>query len=125
MDLPHLLAAMTMLLGLLGGVTASWRFDRMSTVLKAGTSDLTPMFAAFSKHHGVSVVACRPRSGNRTGVVEKNNHTAAQRWWRNLADELTLEQAQQSLTAFARSQDGRRREGRDGSTTAAVMFAAE
>jgi len=125
MDLPHLLAAMTLLLSLLGGVTATWRFDRMTTVLKAGTSDLTPMFAAFSKHHAVTVVACRPRSGNRKGVVEKNNHTAAQRWWRNLPDELTPEQAQQSLTRFATGQDGRRREGRDGSTTAAVMFLAE
>ena len=125
MDLPHLLAAMTLLLGLLGGVTSTWRFDRMTTVLKAGTSDLTPMFAAFSKHHAVSVVACRPRSGNRKGVVEKNNHTAAQRWWRNLPDELTPEQAQHSLTTFATSQDARRREGRDGSTAAAVMFAAE
>ncbi len=125
MDLPHLLAAMTLLLSLLGGVTQSWRFDRMTTVLKAGTSDLTPMFAAFSKHHAVSVVACRPRSGNRKGVVEKNNHTAAQRWWRNLPDELTPEQAQQSLTTFAAGQDGRRREGRDGSTTAAAMFLAE
>jgi len=125
MDLPHLLAAMTALLGLLGGVTKTWRFDRMSTVLKAGTSDLTPMFAAFSKHHAVTVIACRPRSGNRKGVVEKNNHTAAQRWWRNLPDDVTLEQAQQHLTAFATGQDGRRREGRDGSTTAAVMFAAE
>lgn len=125
MDLPHLLAAMTLLLSLLGGVTKTWRFDRMTTVLKAGTSDLTPMFAGFSKHHAVSVVACRPRSGNRKGVVEKNNHTAAQRWWRNLPDEVTLEQAQQLLTAFAIRQDGRRREGRDGSTTAAVMFAAE
>lgn len=125
MDLPHLLAAMTVLLGLLGGVTKTWRFDRMTTVLKAGTSDLTPMFAAFSKHYAVTVVACRPRSGNRKGVVEKNNHTAAQRWWRNLPDELTLEQAQQSLTAFAMGQDGRKREGHDGSTTAAVMFTAE
>ena len=125
MDLPHLLAAMTLLVSLLGGVTRTWRFDRMTTVVKAGTSDLNPMFAAFAKHYVVSVVACRPRSGNRKGVVEKNNHTAAQRWWRNLADELTLEQAQQRLTAFARGQDGRKREGRDGSTTAAVMFAAE
>ena len=125
MDLPHLLAAMTLLVSLLGGVMRTWRFDRMTTVVKAGTSDLNPMFAAFAKHHVVSVVACRPRSGNRKGVVEKNNHTAAQRWWRNLADALTLEQAQQRLTAFARGQDGRKREGRDGSTTAAVMFAAE
>ena len=33
MDLPHLLAAMTVLRGLLGGVTKSWRFDRITTVL--------------------------------------------------------------------------------------------
>lgn len=125
MDLPHLLAAMTTLLGLMGGLSRVWRFDRMTTVLKAGTSDLTPMFAAFAKHHGIQVVACRPRSGNRKGVVEKNNHTAAQRWWRNLADELTLEQAQASVQAFATRQDQRRRESQTGSTTAAAMFAAE
>jgi transposase len=125
MDLPHLLAAMTTLLGLLGGVTRVWRFDRMTTVLKAGTDDLTPMFAAFAKHHVVTVVACRPRSGNRKGVVEKNNHTAAQRWWRNLPDELTLEQAQASVEAFAGRQDDRRREALSGSTTAKAMFAAE
>ena len=46
MDLHHLLAAMTVLVGLLGGVTMSWRFDRMSTVLKADASALTPMCAA-------------------------------------------------------------------------------
>ena len=33
MDIPHLLAAMTTLLGLLGGLTRVWRFDRMATVL--------------------------------------------------------------------------------------------
>jgi transposase len=125
MDLPHLLAAMTTLLGLLGGVSRVWRFDRMATVLKAGTSDLTPMFAAFAKHHAVTVIACRPRSGNRKGVVEKNNHTAAQRWWRNLPDELTLEQAQARVEVFAKRQDDRRREGATGSTTAAAMFASE
>jgi transposase len=125
MDLPHLLAALTGVLALLGGVTKDWRFDRMSTVLKVGTSDLTPMFAAFAKHHAVSVIACRPRSGNRKGVVEKNNHTAAQRWWRNLPDELTLEQAQASVTAFAIGQDARKRETETGTTTAAVMREAE
>lgn len=125
MDLPHLLAALTGVLALLGGVTQVWRFDRMSTVLKVGTSDLTPMFAAFAKHHAVSVVACRPRSGNRKGVVEKNNHTAAQRWWRNLPEELTLEQAQASVTAFATGQDGRKRETDTGTTTAAVMREGE
>lgn len=34
MDLPHLLAAMTTVLGLLGGLTRDWRFDRMRTVLR-------------------------------------------------------------------------------------------
>jgi hypothetical protein len=58
-------------------------------------------------------------------VVEKNNHTAAQRWWRNLPDELTLEQAQASVEAFALGQDARTRESEHGKTTAAVMFAAE
>lgn len=125
MDEPHLLAAMTTLLALHGGLTRTWRFDRMRTVLNPATGDLTPTFAAFAKHHGVAAVVCRPRSGNRKGVVEKNNHTAAQRWWRTLADEVTPEQAQVLLEAFARRQDGRRREGEHGSTTAAAMRGAE
>jgi transposase len=125
MDIPHLLAAMTTLLALLGGLTRVWRFDRMATVLHPATGDLTPMFAAFAKHHGVQPVVCRPRSGNRKGVVEKNNHTAAQRWWRTLPDELTLEQTQASVEAFARGQDDRAREDVEGSTTAKAMFAAE
>ena len=41
-----------------------------------------------------STTGCRWRSarrgaGNRKGVVEKANHTAAQRWWRTLADDMT------------------------------------
>jgi transposase len=125
MDIPHLLAAMTTLLGLLGGLTRVWRFDRMATVLHPTTGDLTPMFAGFAKHHGVQPVVCRPRSGNRKGVVEKNNHTAAGRWWRNLPDEVTHEQAQASIEAFALRQDDRRREDTGGKTTAKAMFAAE
>lgn len=125
MDVPHLLAAMTTLLTLLGGLTRVWRFDRMRTVLDHRTGDLAPMFAAFAKHHGVQAVVCRPRSGNRKGVVEKNNHTAAQRWWRNLPDELTAEAAQASVTTFAIGQDARSREDVDGRTTAAAMFQNE
>ena len=33
--------------------------------------------------------------------MEKVNHTAAQRWWRTLADELTVEQAQADCDRFA------------------------
>ncbi|HCM49652.1 MAG: transcriptional regulator [Tistrella sp.] len=125
MDVPHLLAAMTTLLALLGGLTRVWRFDRMRTVLDPVTGDLTPMFAGFAKHHGVQPVVCRPRSGNRKGVVEKNNHTAAQRWWRTLPDGLTLEQAQASVEAFAHGQDERPRRTETGKTTAKEMFAGE
>lgn len=125
MDTPHLLAAMTTVVTALGGVTKQWRFDRMRTVLDSSTGKVTSSFAAFAKHYGVQVEVCRPRSGNRKGVVEKNNHTAAQRWWRTLADELTLEQAQASLDAFAAGQDLRAREGEAGTTTSAAMFAAE
>ena len=125
MDLPHLLAAMTTVLTLLGGLTRVWRFDRMRTVLDPATGDLTAMFSAFAKHHGVQAVVCRPRSGNRKGVVEKNNHTAGQRWWRTLPDEITAEQAQASLETFAARQDGRRRESPTRTTTAAQMRATE
>lgn len=125
MDIPHLLATMTTLLALLGGVSRVWRFDRMRAVLDPVTGDLTSMFAGFAKHHGVQPVVCRPRSGNRKGVVEKNNHTAAQRWWRTLPDGLTLEQAQASVEAFARGQDERPRRTETGKTTAKAMFAAE
>ena len=125
MDTPHLLAAMTTVVTLLGGVSKQWRFDRMRTVLDHSTGKVTSSFAAFAKHYGVQVEVCRPRSGNRKGVVEKNNHTAAQRWWRTLPDELTLEQAQASLNVFAASQDQRSREGEAGTTTSAAMFAAE
>ena len=55
-----------------------------------------------AKHYGVSVAICPPRRGNRKGVVEKVNHTAAQRWWRTLADDVTVEQAQASVDRFAR-----------------------
>jgi transposase len=125
MDTPHLLAAMTTVVEQLGGVTTQWRFDRMRTVLDPNTQDLTPTFAGYAKHYGVRPVVCQPRSGHRKGVVEKNNHTAAQRWWRTLPDELTLEQAQASLTAFATGQDQRPREDVGGTTTVQAMRANE
>ena len=49
---------------------------------------------------GVQVQPCPPRRGNRKGVVEKANHTAAQRWWRTLPDDVTVAQAQARLDEF-------------------------
>ena len=69
----------------LGGLSRVWRFDRMSTVVHPATGKVTASYAAVAKHYGVHVVPCPPRRGNRKGVVEKANHSAAQRWWRTPA----------------------------------------
>ena len=87
-DQPHLIDALAPgRASALGGLTRTWRFDRMATVCHPGTGRITASFAAVAKHYGVSVAICPARRGNRKGVVEKANHTAAQRWWRTLADE--------------------------------------
>jgi transposase len=101
-DQPHLVAALDRVTGELGGLTRVWRFDRMATVCDPGSGRVTASFAGVAKHYGVSVAICPARRGNRKGVVEKVNHTAAQRWWRTLADEATVEQAQASVDRFAR-----------------------
>ena len=73
----------------------------MATVCHPGTGRVTASFAGVAKHYGVSVAICPPRRGHRKGVVEKANHTAAQRWWRTLADDVTVEQAQAGVDRFA------------------------
>jgi hypothetical protein len=79
-----------------------------------------------AKHYGVSVAICPPRRGNRKGVVEKINHTAAQRWWRTLADDVAVEQAQLSLDRFATVRgDTRLRATADGRSTVAVLASTE
>jgi len=67
------------------------------------------------------------RRGNRKGVVEKANHTAAQRWWRSLPDDVTTGQAQALLDRFCeRVTDRRKRIGQDGNRcTVADLAAAE
>jgi transposase len=125
MDQPHLLEAMITVITLLGGTTRVWRFDRMATVCNPATGDLNPVFAGFAKHYGVSVAICPPRAGNRKGVVEKANQTAAQRWWRTLPDDTTFEAAQASVAVFAAARDARDRRGPEGNTTVAAMAAAE
>ena len=87
----------------LGGVSQYWRFDRMAAVCDPGSGQITASFAAVAKHYGVGVRICPPRRGQRKGVVEKANHSAAQRWWRTLADELSMPGAQGELDRFSRS----------------------
>lgn len=98
----------------------------MATVCDPGSGRVTPSFAGVAKHYGVSVAICPARRGNRKGVVEKVNHTAAQRWWRTLADEATPEQAQASLDRFARVRgDTRLRATADGRSSVAVVATTE
>jgi hypothetical protein len=113
-DQPHTIDALDQIVRRLGGLTLVWRFDRMATVCYPDTGKLTASFAGVAKHYGVSVAICPARRGNRKGVVEKANHTAAQRWWRNLADDVTIEEAQASLDRFCATKSDTRRRVIDG-----------
>jgi hypothetical protein len=83
-DQSHLVAAIDRVTRGLGGVSRVWRFDRMATVCDPGSGRVTATFAGVAKHYGVSVAICPPRRGNRKGVVEKINHTAAHGWHHRL-----------------------------------------
>jgi hypothetical protein len=54
-------------------------------------------------------------------VVEKANHSAAQRWWRTIADDTTVAQAQAGLDRLAVTLDDRRRV-RDGEPTTVAAW---
>ena len=71
----------------------------MATVINPQTGKIQASFAPVAKHHGVTVVPCPPRRGNRKGVVEKQIHFLTQRWWRTL-DAKNLADAQASLDGF-------------------------
>lgn len=125
-DHPHLVEGLHAVAGRLGGLSRTWRFDRMATVASPSTGRVTATFAAVAKHYGVHVALCPPRHGNRKGAVEKANDSAAQRWWRTVPDEVTMAQAQASLDAFcARSGDARARTRDGGRTTVGELAAAE
>ncbi len=125
-DQPHLVEALDGVVRRLGGLTRRWRFDRMATVCHPDSGRITASFAAVAKHYAVGVDICPSRHGNRKGVVEKGNHSLAQRWWRTLPDDLSPAQAQAHLDRFcARLGDARRRI-RDGRrTTVGELAAAE
>jgi len=72
------------------------------------------------------VDVCPSRRGWRKGVVEKANHSAAQRWWRTLPDDVTPVQAQGRLDAWCAKHGDARRRVRDGQrATVGVLMAAE
>ena len=108
-DFAHLVDALDQVVRRLGGVTTAWRFDRMATVFNHSREQVTAQFAPVAKYYGVQVRICPPRRGNRKGVVEKANHSAAQRWWRTLPDECSVLAAQAGVDRLAAAMDGRRR----------------
>lgn len=108
-DFGHLVAAIEQVVARLGGVTQCWRFDRMATVCHPGSGRVTKAFAGVAKHHGVAVTVCPSRHGNRKGVVEKANHSAAQRWWRTVPDDITITAAQAGIDRLATRMDNRTR----------------
>lgn len=123
---PYLVASLHGVCERLGGVTRRWRFDRMSTVCRPESGDLTASFAEVAKYYGVIVDVCPSRRGWRKGVVEKANHSAAQLWWRTLPDEVTPARAQARLDAWcARAGDARRRVRHGERTTVGALMAAE
>lgn len=98
----------------------------MATVCHPASGTVTGSFAAVAKHYGASVAICPPRRGNRKGVVEKANHVAAQRFWRTLSDDVTVEQAQVRLDQWCvRRGDTRIRATADGKLSVATVAALE
>ncbi len=123
---PYLVAGLHAVSARLGGLTRRWRFDRMATVCRPETGDLTASFAEIAKYYAVAVDACPSRRGWRKGVVEKANHSAAQRWWRTLPDEASPAQAQASLDAWCGRDGDARTRVRDGrKATVGELAAAE
>ncbi len=51
-DQPHVIDGLHRIAAALGGLTRTWRFDRMATVCHPGTGRVTASFAAVAKHYG-------------------------------------------------------------------------
>lgn len=124
-DFPHLVHALDVVVRKLGGTARRWRFDRMATVCYPSSGQVTSSFSPVAKYYGVGVDICPPRRGNRKGVVEKANHSAAQRWWRTVPDQLSVEQAQSGVDKLAVRMDERRRSVDGIKVTVAQLAAGE
>lgn len=124
-DQPHLIEALDAVSRRLGGLPGQWRFDRMATVCDPGSGRILPSFGAVAVHYGVGVRVCPSRHAWRKGVVEKANHSAAQRWWRTVGDEASVAAAQASLDRLCTRLDGRRRVRGGARTTVGALADAE
>ncbi|MEU0374875.1 transposase, partial [Streptomyces sp. NPDC006283] len=82
-------------------------------------------FASVAKYYGAGVDICPPRRGNRKGVVEKANHSAAQRWWRTVRDGISIEAGQNGVDKLAVPMDSGKRKLDGASTTVAALAEAE
>jgi len=76
MTQPHPVDGLDRICRPLGGLTRTWRLDRMAAVCHLDSGRMT---VGFAKHYGVTVMICPPRASNRKGAVEKANHIAAPR----------------------------------------------
>ncbi|MDT5150433.1 MAG: hypothetical protein QOI01_2166 [Mycobacterium sp.] len=65
MTQPHLVDGLDRVCRRLGGLTQTWRFDRMATVCHPESGRVSASFAGVAKHYGVAVAICPPRAGNR------------------------------------------------------------
>lgn len=124
-DFPHLVQGLDQVVHKLGGTARRWRFDRMATVCYPSSGQITAAFAGVAKYYGVGVDICPARRGNRKGVVEKANHSAAQRWWRTVPDGISVEQAQSGIDKLAVRMDERRRRVGEAVTTVGELAVAE
>ena len=76
-DESHLVAGLDRVSRALGGVTRSWRFDRMSTVCDPGSGRITACFAGVAKHYSVAVgVSAAPREPQGRGGKEQSHGRA-------------------------------------------------
>jgi hypothetical protein len=115
-DQPHLIEGLHQVSTRLGGLTQRWRFDRMATVCHPGSGRITASFGPVAMHYQVGIAICPSKHAWRKGAVEKSAHTIAQRWWRTLADDVTVAAAQASLDRICVKFDTRKRT-RDGVRT--------
>ena len=115
-DQPHLIEGLHQVSTRLGGLPQRWRFDRMATVCHPGSGRITASFGPVAMHYQVGIWICPSRHAWRKGAVEKSAHTIAQRWWRTLADDVSVAAAQASLDRICVRFDARTRT-RDGVRT--------